>query len=164
AGPDEEDFAALFAASEGARTRERRLAAGDLVRGRVIAVGAAAAFVSVGGKAEATIDLGEFRDPTTGEVHLHEGDEIEATVGGGGGSERRGLAPAAARGGGRGAGPGGLGRASRGGHRGGHGDVAPRLRGVRRSRGGRRPDPRERARPCPAVPPVRRAAGGPAGG
>ena len=80
AGPDEEDFAALFAASEGARTRERRLAAGDLVRGRVIAVGAAAAFVSVGGKAEATIDLGEFRDPTTGEVHLHEGDEIEATV------------------------------------------------------------------------------------
>ena len=80
AGPDEEDFAALFAASEGARTRERRLAAGDLVRGRVIAVGAAAAFVSVGGKAEATIDLGEFRDPATGEVQLHEGDEIEATV------------------------------------------------------------------------------------
>ncbi len=80
AGPDEEDFAALFAASEGARTRERRLAAGDVVRGRVIAVGAAAAFVSVGGKAEATIDLGEFRDPATGEVQLHEGDEIEATV------------------------------------------------------------------------------------
>src|SRR6184192_3965933 len=80
AGSDEEDFAALFAASEGARTRERRLAAGDVVRGRVIAVGAAAAFVSVGGKAEATIDLGEFRDPATGEVQLHEGDEIEATV------------------------------------------------------------------------------------
>src|SRR5213080_4171773 len=80
AGPDEEDFAALFAASPAARTRERRLAAGDVVRGRVIAVGAAAAFVSVGGKAEATIDLGEFRDPATGEVQLHEGDEIEATV------------------------------------------------------------------------------------
>src|SRR5438876_262159 len=77
---DDEDFAALFAASEGKRTRERRVAAGDVVRGRVIAVGATAAFVAVGGKAEATIELGEFRDPATGEVQLHEGDEIEATV------------------------------------------------------------------------------------
>jgi small subunit ribosomal protein S1 len=80
AAPDDEDFAALFAASEGARTRERRLATGDVVRGRVIAVGASAAFVAVGGKAEATIELGEFRDPATGEVQLREGDEIEATV------------------------------------------------------------------------------------
>ena len=29
---DDEDFAALFAASEGKRTRERRVAAGDVVR------------------------------------------------------------------------------------------------------------------------------------
>src|SRR5881409_376539 len=71
AASDDEDFAALFAASEGARPRERRLATGDVVRGRVIAVG---------GKAEATIELAEFRDPATGEVRLHEGDEIEATV------------------------------------------------------------------------------------
>src|SRR5436305_7000138 len=77
---DDEDFAALFAASEGKRPRERRVAAGDVVRGRVIAVGATAAFVAVGGKAEATIELGEFRDPATGEVQLHEGDEVEATV------------------------------------------------------------------------------------
>src|SRR3989449_10943042 len=80
AGSDDEDFAALFAASEGTRPRERRVATGDVVRGRVIAVGAAAAFVAVGGKAEATIELGEFRDAATGEVQLHEGDEIEATV------------------------------------------------------------------------------------
>src|SRR5436309_14100248 len=80
AGSDDEDFAALFAASEGARTRERRLATGDVVRGRVIAAGAAAACGSAGGKAEAPVDLGEFRDPATGEVQLHEGDEIEATV------------------------------------------------------------------------------------
>ena len=78
-GSDDEDFAALFAASE-QPTRERRLAAGDVIRGRVIAVGASTAFVAVGGKAEATIDLGEFRDPATGEVQLREGDEIEATV------------------------------------------------------------------------------------
>src|SRR5881396_1336525 len=45
---DDEDFAALFAASEGKRPRERRVAAGDVVRGRVIAVGATAAFVAVG--------------------------------------------------------------------------------------------------------------------
>src|SRR5437763_4337436 len=77
---DDEDFAALFAASEGKRTRERRVAAGAVVRGRVIAVGATAAFVAVGDKAEATIELGEFRDPATGEVKLHEGDEIEGTV------------------------------------------------------------------------------------
>src|SRR3989441_4034307 len=77
---DDEDLAVLFAASEGKRTRDRRVAAGEVVRGRVIAVGGTAAFVAVGGKAEATIELGEFRDPATGEVQLHEGDEIEATV------------------------------------------------------------------------------------
>src|SRR5882724_4217048 len=77
---DDEDFAALFAASEGKRTRERRVAAGDVVRGRVIAVGATSAFVAVGGKAEAAIDVSEFRDPGTGEVKIQVGDEIEATV------------------------------------------------------------------------------------
>jgi len=78
---DDEDFAALFAESEGAATtRDRRIAAGDVVRGRVISVGATTAFVAVGGKAEAAIDLGEFRDAATGEVSLKEGDEIEATV------------------------------------------------------------------------------------
>jgi small subunit ribosomal protein S1 len=80
AGRDDEDFAALLEASERTQIRERRVAAGDVVRGRVIAVGASTAFVAVGGKAEAAIDVGEFRDPATGEVHLREGDEIEATV------------------------------------------------------------------------------------
>jgi len=36
--------------------------------------------VAVGGKAEAAIDVAEFRDPATGAVSLQEGDEIEATV------------------------------------------------------------------------------------
>jgi small subunit ribosomal protein S1 len=78
--PEDEDFAALFAASEDRQVRDRRLAPGDVVRGRVIAVGASTAFVAVGSKAEATIELGEFRDPATGAVELREGDEIEATV------------------------------------------------------------------------------------
>src|SRR5262245_45886721 len=38
------------------------------------------AFVAVGGKAEAAIDLSEFPDSATGDVTLQVGDEIEATV------------------------------------------------------------------------------------
>jgi len=76
---DEEDFAALLAASEAPRS-QRRVQVGDVVRGRVIAVGATTAFVELGGKAEAAIDVSEFRNAQTGAVELHEGDEIEATV------------------------------------------------------------------------------------
>ena len=72
-----EDFAALLAASE---QRAPRLSAGELVRGRVVSVGATAAFVEIGGKGEAVIDLAEFRDPETGAVQLAVGDQIEATV------------------------------------------------------------------------------------
>src|SRR5262245_29790271 len=77
---DEEDFASLLAASEAAAPRERRLRPGEVVRGRVIAIGATTAFVAVGGKAEAAIDVGEFRDAASGEIRLAVGDEIEATV------------------------------------------------------------------------------------
>jgi small subunit ribosomal protein S1 len=79
AADDDEDFAALLDASEKSVRRER-VNVGQVVRGRVIAVGATSAFVAVGGKAEAAIDVNEFRDPDTGEVKLAEGDEIEATV------------------------------------------------------------------------------------
>jgi small subunit ribosomal protein S1 len=51
-----------------------------LARGRVVAIGAQSAFVAIGAKAEAVIDLAEFRDPDTGEVRLAVGDQIEATV------------------------------------------------------------------------------------
>src|SRR5215831_456081 len=79
--PDDDDFAALLAASEtDAAKRKQRLRAGEVVRGRVISVGATTAFVAVGGKAEAAIDVAEFRDPGTGTVSIKEGDEIEATV------------------------------------------------------------------------------------
>ena len=73
----EEDFAALLAASE---QQTPRLSAGELVRGRVVSLGATAAFVEIGGKGEAMIDLAEFRDPETGAVALAVGDQIEATV------------------------------------------------------------------------------------
>jgi small subunit ribosomal protein S1 len=74
----EDDFAALLAASEAEGTQ--RLAAGELVRGRVIALGAGSAFVEIGGKGEAVIDLAEFRDAESGAVQLAVGDQIEATV------------------------------------------------------------------------------------
>ncbi len=77
----EEDFASLFAASEAkAPKAERRARAGDTVRGRVIAVGAETAFVTIGGKSEAVISLAEFRDPETGEVTIAIGDQLEATI------------------------------------------------------------------------------------
>jgi small subunit ribosomal protein S1 len=76
----DEDFAALFAASEAEASPRGQLAEGDLVRGRVIAVGPNGAFVEIGGKGEAIIDTAEFRDPATGVVQLTVGDEIEATV------------------------------------------------------------------------------------
>ncbi len=80
AAGSEEDFATLFAASEAAQSTRPRLAEGSRVRGRVIAVGPTTAFVAVGNKAEATIDLSEFRDAETGEIALAIGDQIEATV------------------------------------------------------------------------------------
>jgi small subunit ribosomal protein S1 len=79
AGSDEEDFAALLAASE-APAAQRRVRVGDVVRGRVIAVGASTAFVELGGKAEAAIDVSEFRNAETGDIELAEGDQVEATV------------------------------------------------------------------------------------
>jgi small subunit ribosomal protein S1 len=75
-----EDFAALLAQSESAEKSHRRIRTGDLVRGRVVALGAQSAFVAIGAKAEAVIDLAEFRNDETGEVGLAVGDQIEATV------------------------------------------------------------------------------------
>jgi small subunit ribosomal protein S1 len=81
AAPEEEDFASLFAASESkSAAGERRVRAGDVVRGRVIAVGAETAFVAIGGKSEAVINLAEFRDDQTGEITIAVGDQLEATV------------------------------------------------------------------------------------
>ena len=77
---DDEDFAALLAESEVATTGSERIKPGDLVRGRVVALGTDTAFVAIGGKSEAVINLAEFRDPDTGEIHLAVGDQIEATV------------------------------------------------------------------------------------
>ena len=85
----EEDFATLLAASEAAESKRGTIAVGEVVRGRVIAIGQTSAFVGIGAKGEATIDLAEFRNPETGELTLAVGDQVDATVvddGSGGGS------------------------------------------------------------------------------
>jgi small subunit ribosomal protein S1 len=76
----ENDFAALLAASEVAESRRQKIAVGEVVCGRVIALGQTAAFVAIGGKGEATIDVAEFRDPVSGALTLAVGDQLEATV------------------------------------------------------------------------------------
>jgi small subunit ribosomal protein S1 len=76
----DEDFAALFEASQKSDAGARKVAAGDLITCRVIALGQSSVFVSVGDKAEGTIDIAEFRDPATGEFRVAVGDEIQATV------------------------------------------------------------------------------------
>ena len=73
-----EEFAAMLAASGSQATQ--RPAVGESVRGRVIALGGGSAFIEIGGKVEAVIDLGEFVDPETNTPTLAVGDQIEATV------------------------------------------------------------------------------------
>ncbi len=70
-----EDFAALFEAS----TKAKRLERGQLVHGRVVGLGADVAFVDVGGKGEATIDLAELKD-ADGRVEVSVGDRVDAIV------------------------------------------------------------------------------------
>src|SRR3546814_661378 len=77
--PPEESFSALFAASEQKRAAEK-ISVGDVVSGKVIALSQSTVFVAIGDKSEATIDAAEFRDPTSGEISVAVGDQIEATV------------------------------------------------------------------------------------
>ena len=77
--PTDESFAALFAASE-KKGKAQKIRVGDVVSGKVIALGESTVFVAIGDKSEATIDAAEFRDPATGEMRIAVGDKVEATV------------------------------------------------------------------------------------
>ena len=72
----EEDFAALFEASA---KKARQLARGQTTEGTIVGFGADVAFVDVGGKAEAQIDLDELKDQD-GKLEFAIGDRIEARV------------------------------------------------------------------------------------
>jgi small subunit ribosomal protein S1 len=71
----EEDFAAMFEASE----RARRVAKGQIIEGTIVAIGAEAALVNVGGKSEAAIDIDELKD-ADGHLELKVGDRVRAMV------------------------------------------------------------------------------------
>jgi small subunit ribosomal protein S1 len=71
----EEDFAAMFEASEHAR----RVTKGQIIDGMVVAIGEESALVDVGGKSEATIAIAELKDDD-GRVEVKVGDRIKAMV------------------------------------------------------------------------------------
>lgn len=72
--PDE-DFATMFEASIQAKRFEK----GQTIEGTIVAIGPEVAFVNVGGKGEAAIELGELKDED-GELEVAVGDRIQAVV------------------------------------------------------------------------------------
>jgi small subunit ribosomal protein S1 len=70
-----EDFAAMFEASVKAKRIER----GQTIEGTIVAIGPEVAFVDVGGKGEATIEIDELKD-AEGDLEVAVGDRIQAVV------------------------------------------------------------------------------------
>jgi small subunit ribosomal protein S1 len=71
----EEDFAAMFEAS----VKARQFTRGQTIEGTIVAFGPKVAFVNIGGKGEAEIDLAELKD-AEGDVEVSVGDRIQAMV------------------------------------------------------------------------------------
>lgn len=72
--PDE-DFATMFEASQPAKRIEK----GQTIEGRIVAIGPEVAFVDVGGKGEAAIEIDELK-ADDGHLEVAVGDRIHATV------------------------------------------------------------------------------------
>ena len=70
-----EDFATMFAAS----IQAKRIEKGQTIEGRIVGIGPDVAFVDVGGKGEATIDIDELKD-ADGRIDVSVGDRIQAVV------------------------------------------------------------------------------------
>ena len=73
--PNEEDFAALFAASE----QTKRLAPGQTVEGTIVAIGPEFALVNVGSKGEASLAVSELATED-GVLEAKVGDRVQATI------------------------------------------------------------------------------------
>ena len=71
----EEDFAAMFEAS----VKARQFTRGQAVEGTIVAIGPKVAFVNIGGKGEAEIDVAELKD-AEGDIDVSVGDRIQAMV------------------------------------------------------------------------------------
>jgi small subunit ribosomal protein S1 len=70
-----EDFAAMFEAS----LQAKRVGKGQTIEGTIVAIGPEVAFVDVGGKGEATIDIDELKD-ANGDLEVAVGDRLQAIV------------------------------------------------------------------------------------
>src|SRR5688572_20755791 len=82
--PDDksEDFAAMLAEFEKtnpAPARRKEPKAGDIVKARVVSIGADSVFVDLGAKAEGVIDVVHLRDPA-GKLTVAVGDTVEGRV------------------------------------------------------------------------------------
>ena len=82
--PDDEDFAALLAEYDqkqpsGGKKGARGPAVGEMVKARIVSVGAEAVFVDLGGKAEGMLEIDQVLD-RDGKVTVKVGDTIEARV------------------------------------------------------------------------------------
>ena len=71
----EEDFASMFEAS----VKARQFTRGQTIEGTIVGFGPKVAFVNVGGKGEAEIDIAELKD-ADGDVEVSIGDRIQAVV------------------------------------------------------------------------------------
>src|SRR5258706_13058550 len=72
----DDDFARMFEAS----LQAKRFEEGQTIEGTIVAIGPEVAFIDVGGKGEATIEIEELAD-SEGDVSVQVGDRIEAMVG-----------------------------------------------------------------------------------
>ena len=70
-----DDFAALFEAS----LKAKRIEQGQTVEGTIVKIGPDVAFIDVGGKGEAEIDVAELKD-ADGDIEASVGDRIQAVV------------------------------------------------------------------------------------
>jgi small subunit ribosomal protein S1 len=71
----EEDFASMFEAS----VKARQFTRGQEIEGTIVGFGPKVAFINVGGKGEAEIDLAELKD-ADGDIEVSIGDRIQARV------------------------------------------------------------------------------------
>lgn len=77
---DDDDFAAMFAASEKDKPRAaKRPRVGDMVKGKIVSVSKEAVFVDLGGKAEGQLERSQVSDHE-GKLLVKIGDTIEARV------------------------------------------------------------------------------------
>jgi small subunit ribosomal protein S1 len=74
-GENEDDFAAMFEASE----KARRVSKGQMIEGTIVSIGRETALIDIGGKSEAEIDLAELKDDD-GRIEVNVGDRIQAMV------------------------------------------------------------------------------------